>query len=95
MAKFHVKSTFELPDAQLFVMAGSIVEGEVRAGMVAHVPFNSAVSMTDRIHSIEFARRSGGEDVCLCFKCEKGALELWRAMNIGDEILEISEDLKT
>jgi hypothetical protein len=32
MVKFYVKDTFEIPDRRLFVMAGSVVEGEVRAG---------------------------------------------------------------
>ena len=30
MAKFYVRDTFEIPDRRLFVIAGSVVEGEVR-----------------------------------------------------------------
>ena len=93
MPKFHVINTFEIPDRQLFVIAGSVVEGEIRAGMFVHVPFNPAVAMTARIHSIEFARRQGdGEDMCLCLQAEPDALELWRDLNISDETLEITED---
>jgi hypothetical protein len=72
MAKFHVRNTLEITtDRKLFVMAGSIVEGEIRVGMFVHVPFNPSASVTARIHSIEFARRSDGrDDVCLCIEAE-------------------------
>lgn len=65
MPRFHVRDTFEIPDRQLFVMAGSVVEGEMRAGMFVRAPFNPSLDMTAWIHSIEFARRHGGEYVCL------------------------------
>ena len=94
MPRFHVRDTFEVTtDRKLFVMAGSIVEGDIRAGMFVRVPFNSSLEMTARIHSIEFARRLGGsEDVCLCIESEPDALELWHGLNIGDETLEITDD---
>ena len=37
MATFYIKNTFEIPDRRLFVMAGSVVEGEVRVGMFLRV----------------------------------------------------------
>jgi hypothetical protein len=92
MPRFHVRETFEIPDRKLFVLAGSIVEGQIRPGMFVPVPFNSSLEMTARIHSIEFARRSGGEDVCLCIESEPDALDLWRGLNIGDETFEITTD---
>lgn len=93
MLKFYVRHTFEIPERNLFVMAGEIVEGDVRAGMFLRVPFNSRLAMTARIHSIEFARRLGGsEDVCLCFEAESNALDLWRGLSIGGEIFEITTD---
>lgn len=73
-------------------MAGSVVEGQLRAGMFVHVPFNSSLDMTAQIHSIEFARRQGSEEVNLCFELKPDALKLWRGLNIGDETLEITED---
>jgi hypothetical protein len=91
MPKFHVRDTFEIPSRKLFVLAGSIVEGEIRKGMFVHVPCNSALDITGKIHSIEFARRNDGEDVCLCFEGDSDELGFWRAMNITDETLEISE----
>jgi hypothetical protein len=92
MPKFHVKDTFEIPDRRLFVMAGSIVEGEIRAGMFVHIGFNPAFATTARIHSIEFARREGGEDVCLCIEADRELAEFMRDLNIGDETCEVTTD---
>lgn len=92
MPRFHVKDTFEIPDQELFVMAGSIVEGEIRTDMFVHIPFNSSFATTARIHSIEFARRQGGEDICLCIKAEPELAEFLRDLNIGDETFEVSTE---
>ena len=73
-------------------MAGSIVEGEIRAGMFVHIPLNSSLASTARIHSIEFARRQDREDVCLCIESEPELAEFLRDLNIGDETFEISAD---
>jgi hypothetical protein len=90
--RFHVKDTFEVTtDRKLFVMAGTVVEGEIRAGMFIRVPFNSSLDLTARIHSVGFARRHGGEEVCVCFEFEADAFDVWRGLCIGDETLEISE----
>jgi len=50
--------------------------------------------MTARIDCIEFARRLGGhEDICLCIRyTEPKELELWRGLDIGDEIFEVTTD---
>jgi hypothetical protein len=90
MPQFRVRTTFELPERGLFVMAGSIVEGEIQVGMFVHVPFNSQLSMTARIRCIEFARHGGGEDVCLCFESVPEMAEIWRALNIGNETVEVT-----
>jgi hypothetical protein len=92
MPRFHVRDTFEIPDQKLFVMAGSVVEGEIRTGMLVHIPFNSSFATTARIHSIEFARRQGGEDVCLCIESEPELAEFLRDLNIGDETFEVTAD---
>jgi hypothetical protein len=93
MPRFHVRDTFEILDRKLFVMAGSVVEGEIRKGMFVRVPFNSSLDMTARIHSIEFARRLGGsEDVCLCIESEPELAEILRGLDIGDETFEVTID---
>jgi hypothetical protein len=91
MPKFHVRDTFEIPDRKLFVMAGSIVEGKISAGMFVHVPCNLSLHLTTRIHCIEFARRKDGEDVCLCIESQPEAAEILRGLNLGDETFEVNE----
>ena len=90
MAIFRVTSTFAMP-SHLFVLAGAIQEGEVRAGMFIHVPFNSMLSMTMLVHGVEFVCYAGGhEDVCLTVKCENAEkLDFLTQFNIKDELLEV------
>jgi hypothetical protein len=92
MPRFHVSDTFELPDRRLFVMAGSIVEGEIRKGMFVYIPFNSSLGTTVRIHSIELARRQDREVVCLCVESEPELAQLLRDLNIADETFEVTAD---
>ena len=94
MPRFHVTNTFTVEGRPHFIMAGSIVEGEIRPGMFVRVPFNPSTAMTARIDCIEFARRLGGrEDTCLCIRYTKrDELEIWRSMNIGDETFEVTTD---
>jgi hypothetical protein len=91
MSKFRVKDTFALELRQLFVMAGSIVEGQIRAGMIVSVPLNSSFLVSGQIHSVEFARRiDGGEDVCLCIAYEDSdELGLWNALNVQNETVDV------
>ena len=92
MPKFHVKETFEIPHRKLFVMMGSILEGEIHPGMFACIPFNPSVEMTVRVHSIETARHPDGEYVCLCIQSECDDMEFLTAFNIRDETLEVTID---
>lgn len=91
MASFRVKETFSLNSRQCFVLAGEIIEGKVAAGMKILVPFNSATSMSAIIDSVEFVLRADGvEDVALCIPIDSpGELELWEALSICDETLEV------
>ena len=61
MPKFYIRAAFEIPTRQLFVLAGSVTEGEVKPGMLVHVPINSQMVAVTRIDSIEFAQREGAE----------------------------------
>jgi hypothetical protein len=89
MSKFRVNDTFAVERRRLFVLAGSIAEGQIRAGMIVNVALNSSISR--QIQSIEFARRAGGrEDVCLCIAYESSdELKVWKALNIQNETLDI------
>lgn len=88
MPRFHVRDTFEIPDRKLFVMAGSIVEGEIQRGMFVRVPLDSETGIRLLIDSIEFARRQDGEDVCLCIWSGPNFTEVLRGMDFRDETFE-------
>jgi len=94
MPKFHVKDTFAMESRSQFVLAGAIVEGEIRPGMLVWIPLNSAIVPTARINCIEYVRRSGGdEDTCLCISYTGPEdLEFWSGLNIDDETLEVRAD---
>lgn len=88
--KFYVRDTFNIPSRNLFVLAGSIVEGTVRPGMSVRIPFNKGFSHSHEVCAIEFARRHGGEDVCLCLRySDDDELDFLKGLNIGDETIAI------
>jgi hypothetical protein len=89
MAKFLVEAVFEIPARELFVLAGDVTEGEIRAGMTVRVRLNSSLSMSEPIHAIEPASTDSGPRVCLCIKADEEARELWRSLGIGDEVVEV------
>jgi hypothetical protein len=91
MSKFRVNNTFALESRRLFVLAGSIVEGQIRAGMIVNVPLNSSLVVSGHIHSVEFARRADRrEDVCLCISYEDtDELGVWKNLNIQNETLDV------
>lgn len=90
MAKFHVRNTFELPERQLFVLAGSVIEGEVSKGMLIHVPFNPMLHMTERIDAVERLTGKDGISIGLCLKADRELAEFWRGTNVENEILEVT-----
>jgi hypothetical protein len=91
MSKFRVDDAFALGGRRLFVLAGSIVEGNILTGMIVSVPLNCSLSISEQIHSIEFARRiDGREDVCLCIAYEDAdELAVWNGLDIRNETLEV------
>jgi hypothetical protein len=91
MASFFVFDTWVLASRKLFILSGEIREGEIKIGMQVHIRPNSNVAMTAPIHAVEFARREGGEDICLCilYKNEK-ELSFLQGLNIGNEVVKIT-----
>lgn len=92
MPRFYVRSTFEIPDRKLFVLAGTIVEGEIRRGMFVRVPLNSQTGVRLLIDSIEFARRQDGEDVCLCIWSGSNFADVLRGMDMSDETVDVAAE---
>jgi hypothetical protein len=89
VAKFYIRATFESPTRRLFVLAGCITEGEIKPGMLVHVPINSQMSVATRIASMEVAPHEGGEDVCLCLS-DGPEVETLRRIDIADELCEVT-----
>lgn len=91
-AKFHVIGTFTLNAQELFVIYGDIVDGAVSAGMFLGVRLNSAVMIRVPIHSVEFLDGCHSSHVALTFKFDHPeAATGWKLLNIGDEIIEITD----
>ncbi len=95
MSKFYVLDTFALESRKLFVLAGSVIDGDLRPGQLVRVPLNGGVAIEARIEAVEFARRSPQrEDVCICISyCELGELEFWQSLNINNEEVEVVADI--
>lgn len=73
------------------MFAGDILEGTIRVGMMISVTFNSDVKIPLAIHSIEFVRKSGGNNVALCIQCDDPEeAELLKGLCLENEMLEIS-----
>jgi hypothetical protein len=91
MAEFQVTETFVLEARSFFVLAGSIMSGEVAPGMAVCLPLNSGFILTLPIKAVEFVLRAGGvENVCLCIHyADEVELSLWRGLNIGNETLRV------
>jgi hypothetical protein len=90
MPRFHVKETFALEDKTLFVLAGFAIEGEIAAGMLVTLPFNSTVKMTAEIDHVQTLRRPDGDVACLCIRCiDPAEVALWEALKVKDRIVDV------
>ncbi|MGJ4910695.1 hypothetical protein [Bradyrhizobium sp. HKCCYLS2033] len=91
MSRFWVDETFAIESRRLFVLAGEIADGQIQAGMIVSVPLNSSLSISGPVHSIEYARRTGGrEDVCLCIAyADSDELGLWKSLDLRNETVEV------
>ena len=88
--KFYIRDTLEIPSRHLFVLAGSIVEGTVRPGMSVKVLYNKSLPLDYKIHALEFARRDGREDTCLCLRyADDEELDFLKCLNLGDETVTL------
>jgi hypothetical protein len=94
MARFLVTGTFVLESRKLFVLAGVIIDGEVRRGQCVRVPLAGKRAVNARIEAIEFARRSSDrEDACLCIGyADPVELAFWQGLSLEQETLEVSAE---
>ena len=75
-------------------MAGSIVEGEIKANMFVRVPLGSEYGIRLLIRSVEVAQRkdSDGEDVCLCIWAGPNMMERLNGLNIRGRTFEVKAE---
>jgi hypothetical protein len=69
-----------------------VVEGVIHAGMFVHVRCNASLTITAPIYSVEFARSPTNDAVCLLLELQPDELDVFRALNIVNEIIEGTED---
>ena len=100
MPKFHVLDTFSWKNQNKVVLIGNVTEGVIDAGMIVHMPFNSSLSMTAPIDSIEYVDRVGEKKesfLGLCIKIEDAEAanddfehDLWWALSVSNEEILIT-----
>lgn len=91
MPQFHVRDTFAIQERTTFVMAGFVIEGEVTAGMVVSIPFNTNVKLIAKIDRVEFVHRPDGDVTCLCLDCQvPDEVTLWEALNVKNRTIDIT-----
>lgn len=89
MPRFHARETFEITDRQMFVMVGSIVEGEIRRGMFVRVPLDAKTGIQLLIDSIESADRQNPEEVHLCIWAGSRFSEILRGMDFRNRTFQV------
>ena len=75
------------------MLAGEIVEGSVRPGMVLQVPLNDMVIITAPVHGVEAVDALGQRShTGLSLKCEDDIdLSLWRGLNLDGHVFAVVE----
>jgi hypothetical protein len=75
MAKFEVREVFRLTSRGEFVIAGTVAEGEVRAGMCVSIWIDSKLFWDIPIKSIEFIDRIALKESLVALVCEEQSIE--------------------
>jgi hypothetical protein len=90
-AVFRVHASFDLPSRRVFVLRGEILSGEVRRGMVLHMPLNSGFAATTPIGAVEMIDGAGFGQARIALlipyedRAEQEFIEDWAS--IGEELL--------
>jgi hypothetical protein len=93
-SQFKAAGTFHLRSRRMFVIYGDILSGDVRSGMYLALPMNPGFAVTGRIASVEFVdvvpQQRAYVGLVMDYD-DPQELGFWEAMNISDEVLEISD----
>jgi hypothetical protein len=90
MSKFHVKEACELPGRPIFVLTGSVVEGEVQPGMWVNVPAGEYMTLRAPILNVETMARPDREDVCVHVQSKLGVTLREDGIEIRGQTIEIT-----
>ena len=89
MAHFRIADVWVLGAARRVAVAGAVLDGEVRAGMIAR----GANGFEAPVRAVEFARQAdGGEHVTLDLGTPESAPVQWLVALQALRTLEVSED---
>ena len=93
MPTFLVKTTFEIPARHIAVVAGQVVDGDIKVGMLLHVPLNSGITMTASLDEVELihADPSVFPLVALCIRGDDEDRSFLLALNLEGGTLEVTE----
>ncbi|MCP4111827.1 MAG: hypothetical protein GY749_40925 [Desulfobacteraceae bacterium] len=99
-AKFHAEGTLviNIGGRKKNTVYGDIIEGVIKKGMHIYIPLNKSFNLSFEIEGIEFIDKRSEQKayVCLVLKPETDTgeyTELLETLNIGDEILEITDEV--
>jgi hypothetical protein len=90
-----VVGTFEIKSRNLFVVFGTLTEGELRPGMTVAAPLGGNLSVTGTIESVEFvdfvAYRESYPAITLHYD-DPAEFEVWRSVIEEGVVLEASSE---
>lgn len=90
--QFEVLDSFAIKRRNEFYLIGKLIEGVVQEEWFINVPFNSSLSLTVRISTIEEVELSSEQNKykLLIVKGDDETLDLLLSLKIGSELLDIT-----
>lgn len=89
---FEVIDSFAIRNRNQFYLIGKLKEGEIEENWFVNIPFNSSLSISARINSIEEVEMASEKEshTLLIVDCDDEAINLYLALNVGLEYLPIT-----
>lgn len=91
---FEVIDSFAIRNRKQFYLIGKIKEGQIEENWFVNIPFNSSLSMSVRINSIEKVEMASEKEphTLLIVDCDDEAIDLYMGLNVGLEYLPVTID---
>jgi len=92
-ATFHVQRRFALKRSKLWVLAGTILAGEIHRGMRIRIPRDGSIDITERIHGVEFVDGPANQSlVGLTFRvADSDDYLMWEMFPEVGDVIELEE----